>query len=506
MKFDRELVPGLPPLAWLFHARPNGHRKLVHGAAVAVHDEGFVEGCLGESGDKDVRDTTHAFGSALSTRGNRWLFVTPSHTLESLYLYRKSSEWSVSNSLGFLAAYHGITPPWDRRYGATFASLILGIEDYQRTLWWTPEGEMWRISHENIDLSADGDLRLTQKPLPPPFHSFKDYVSHLREALALAFANAAVSGSGSGYRPLTTCSSGYDSVCGAALASQVGCREALTLRKSREGQGDSGKPVAEALGLAVREVDRPEAVEGDFDEVADFFATGMGGEDYAFKGFGPHVGGRILLTGFHGGKLWGPKPPSTVLPGNDLSGASLQEFRLWKNFIHIPVPMIAGQRHPDIAVISRAPEMAPYRLNNDYDRPIPRRIIEEAGVPRALFGQQKRAGSMPLFLGSGLLSTASRRQCEAAVPRQWVWAAKYTPSRVAWELRSHAYVFLLEYGRRLPISRRLQRALVSDWRIFEHSSPWAALQFVAGLRVVADRYRRVLQRATLAGAPPSAAA
>ena len=34
--------------------------------------------------------------------------------------------------------------------------------------------------------------------------------------------------------------------------------------------------------------------------------------------------------------------------------------------------------------------MAPWRLGNDYDRPIPRRIAESAGVPRAAFGQRKQ--------------------------------------------------------------------------------------------------------------------
>jgi hypothetical protein len=40
--------------------------------------------------------------------------------------------------------------------------------------------------------------------------------------------------------------------------------------------------------------------------------------------------------------------------------------------------------------------MAPWRLRNGYDRPIPRRIAEEAGVPRPAFGQSKM-GSVVLF-------------------------------------------------------------------------------------------------------------
>lgn len=38
--------------------------------------------------------------------------------------------------------------------------------------------------------------------------------------------------------------------------------------------------------------------------------------------------------------------------------------------------------------------MKKWRLYNDYDRPIPRRIIESNGVPRQMFGQIKRGGGL----------------------------------------------------------------------------------------------------------------
>ena len=41
---------------------------------------------------------------------------------------------------------------------------------------------------------------------------------------------------------------------------------------------------------------------------------------------------------------------------------------------------------PEIEYLACSDEMAPWSLGNDYDRPIPRRIVEEAGIPRALFG------------------------------------------------------------------------------------------------------------------------
>ncbi len=40
--------------------------------------------------------------------------------------------------------------------------------------------------------------------------------------------------------------------------------------------------------------------------------------------------------------------------------------------------------------------MAPWSLASDYNRPIPRRILEEKGVPRESFGQVKKGG---LLLG-----------------------------------------------------------------------------------------------------------
>lgn len=44
-----------------------------------------------------------------------------------------------------------------------------------------------------------------------------------------------------------------------------------------------------------------------------------------------------------------------------------------------------------IARISLSDEMSPWRLGTTYDRPIPRRIVEEAGVEREAFGQHKKA-------------------------------------------------------------------------------------------------------------------
>ena len=59
-------------------------------------------------------------------------------------------------------------------------------------------------------------------------------------------------------------------------------------------------------------------------------------------------------------------------------------------FINVPVPHIYARSLKDIVKISRSPEMKGWRLNTTYDRPIPRRIAESAGVKRELFGTMKK--------------------------------------------------------------------------------------------------------------------
>jgi len=66
------------------------------------------------------------------------------------------------------------------------------------------------------------------------------------------------------------------------------------------------------------------------------------------------------------------------------------EMRLRTNFVHLPPAYFGAGRADRLLAISKSEEMAPWTLWNEYDRPIARRMIEEAGVPRELFGQTKK--------------------------------------------------------------------------------------------------------------------
>jgi hypothetical protein len=107
----------------------------------------------------------------------------------------------------------------------------------------------------------------------------------------------------------------------------------------------------------------------------------------------------------------------------------MAEWRLVVGLIHLPLPYIGARRRADIVEITESTEMDPWRLGTAYDRPISRRIAEEAGVPRQLFGQSKM-GSVIIFSRPSIpYGTALRREFFAYLAEQkilarseaWLW-------------------------------------------------------------------------------------
>jgi hypothetical protein len=73
----------------------------------------------------------------------------------------------------------------------------------------------------------------------------------------------------------------------------------------------------------------------------------------------------------------------------------MAEYRLRLGFIHAPVPFFGCLQKASIYQISHSPEMHPWSIGPRYNRPIPRRLVEETGVPRDWFGQIKKAITQP---------------------------------------------------------------------------------------------------------------
>ena len=63
-------------------------------------------------------------------RGGQAIFVTPSHPLEFLYVFRNTETWAVSNSLVLLVDHFKRAVAYDPHHGAKFTSTAHGIDAY----------------------------------------------------------------------------------------------------------------------------------------------------------------------------------------------------------------------------------------------------------------------------------------------------------------------------------------------------------------------------------------
>jgi hypothetical protein len=141
-----------------------------------------------------------------------------------------------------------------------------------------------------------------------------------------------------------------------------------------------------------------------------FLAADAQGKEIMIAGTAVELERTVLVTGHGGDTAWSTRSPA----GDDLargthSGLSMTEYRLHAGFIHLPVPFIGLRQLPDLKKLSQSPEMAEWDLGGGYSRPICRRILEEAGVPRGSFGTSKTGASIRFLRGEDPWSSRGKR-------------------------------------------------------------------------------------------------
>lgn len=384
-------LSSLPPLAWLLDLRAP-RPTLVCGCDVEIFDQAFFEGCwAGAFRARNFDTARHVFGSGARRVGQRWLVVSPSHTMEAVYLLERAGH-VVSNSLAFLCAWAEIELPFDRGIAGRFFTAADGVEDYEAKLFEGPDWSIRRACFDNVEIGPDG-VRYRAKPASAArLTDFATYEAYLLSVLESVVANARDPLRRFRYELTSTCSSGYDSAACTVLAARLGARRAFTIRNARGGGSDSGRAVIERLGLEAVEIERPLRPEGPGYPEAEFLATGMSGAEFSLFGLGPHLRRTVLLSGFFGGDLWGLEGPvSRSGRQDDTSGGSMAEFRLRCGFVHLPVPWIGFESLPELRALCHSEAMRTWRVGTGYERPIARRLIEQAGIPRGSFGTRKRA-------------------------------------------------------------------------------------------------------------------
>ena len=394
----------LPRLAWCATLGESDDRVVVHhGSWIEPSNSAFVEGAW--SGSYVEMGFSHALtftGSGAVLTPDGVLFATPTHSIEPLYVLRAGHRLYCSNTLChvLVSADDDIDPGY-LFYDVDIMSLAFGTK---RCISRIPTRDRnWVTIHYYCNLLIGKNLALTILPKRQrgAFRDYSDHRTFLTVQVLLTIENSSDLRRSVKYTPLSTMSTGYDSTAASVVAKVGGCRECVTFRTASDDSDDSGRQIGRILGLDVTEYD-PNAylTRNDLPE-AEFAATGGGGGSVIMTALEQRLAGKILLTGYYGDGAW---ERANVKGGVDMAtwdsaGADMIYFRTRVGFLHLAVPSIGYSEFTSLQMIANSEEMRPWRLQrNDYDRPIPRRIVEEAGVPSELFGQRKKVAARSLRL------------------------------------------------------------------------------------------------------------
>ncbi len=475
-----ERSDGIPPLGWMLEAREGRRAHAIIGRWVHLAEWGFSDGVW--MGDLARPPGGVRFGASVveeSTRDGTRLVVLPaSHTIEQVFVGRAKGSLLVSNYLPLLAAAEPRLLPWRADWGVRLAELSRGTSDYSRILHGAAGARLERYAYHPF--AIEDDLSIREMPAgvaSAPFATFEEYREWLLRVLVGVSQNAVDSRRSQTFPAMATCSSGYDSAAVAVLAREIGCREALGIAVARDGSDDSGDAIAAAVGINLQYVDRHACLD-ELAAVLPYLASGMSASDYALHDVFRAAEGRLLLTGVHGDVIWRLGAESSrELRRGELSGAGIQAARITLGFQHLPVPLIGACWHPEVLAISASEEMQRYRIGGTYDRPVPRRIVEQAGVPRQSFGQRKAAANIVCrsawnALGDPALRTAVEARIARLSPVQrahfWTWGS--------WPAR----------GLRRALGRR--RSFAEQ----ERTGPLASVEFLTAVELLGRQLRPVV--------------
>jgi hypothetical protein len=425
IRLTYESAPSWPPLAWIArlpaadNARGAGGPQEVivtHGPLVETRPDWFGEIVwAGDLSRADFDRTDLAFGSGARLRGiaggaSELVFVPSGTTVDRLQWMELDGELWISNSLAcLLATVNADLDPADDGWFERLGSIKNGIEGYHRELP-TSAGPV-HLAYFNNLVWDGGALREVPKPHSTGgFASFEQYRDYLADSIGAVAANAADPRRRCPMPILGTLSGGYDSPMMSVLAQRAaGLREAFNFQ--RPDGSDTGQEIARILGIELHALPREGWRSSEEMPEIQFIAADAKGEDVFMHTAAGLVHGRTVLTGHFAGVMLdrNNQSPGTVLSRRDRSGTSVMEWRLHAGCIHVPVAYMGARHAPDITRITQSEKMRPWSLGGWYDRPIARRILEEAGVPREAFGTSKRAGSILFFkAGSGMTPTAER--------------------------------------------------------------------------------------------------
>lgn len=487
-----------PPLAWVATLRAHGaegvpHAHIDHGRGVEWREHWFGEAVWpGDFAAGDIDAGLPLYGSAGRFHEDGIVFVPSWSNVDRLAFQSTGGMAWVSNSLPALCAITGARPL------PSYPFAYRDIDSQKFAPGRTPldmPSTLGPISFSVAEHLVWSGRELARRPWPidePAFHDFDEYYRYVRGILERMAVNMLDPRRSYPFSFATSLSNGYDSTTAATLGAVVGARRAFSFVEGVPDSEERLRRVASTLGLELHLTSRYAFRRGHLPEVP-FLASGAYGYEAPFGAFREALANTVLLTGYFGDRMWGYEyKPLLPMQRRSQSGLSHTEFRLHAGYIHLPVAYLGCTQVERVHAVSLSDEMAPWRLDTPtYDRPVARRIVEEAGVPRGSFATTKLQSSVAPRNRNSLLHGASGRDFRAylararalgLVPSRLRTGVAHAVRRVMFRLGS-AGVRLLEplrYRWREPyrfVAR--MRAYGREDYLFKYSFGWALEHAVA---------------------------
>jgi len=404
----------LPRLAWgaVIEKGP-GDATLYHGEQIEVREDGFFEGAWnGPVNPASALTASVVCGSGGAFDGYVLRFWAGTDNIFPIYSIRRNGALLVSNSAIFVQVLAGEEPdPAYPFYYDDFVRIARRGFNTRGSLR-TASGNRLRLHFGHI-MTVDRHLNnwFSRHPVCAPFSGYESYYRLLSSSVEQVLENASSGQRRCPYTALASCTRGYDANACAAIAARAGCEEAVTFTTPEEdgGMSDSGEEIARALKL--RCVTGSKRDFRSAEDLSEFCITPHSIYP-TYRVFESVLPGRILLMGSNGGVVWGMNR-SLAFDDNCMSwlryvaGYGLLEFRLRLGFLAFAPARIGSVYNRQLHRISHSEEMRPWRLSGNYDRPIARRIVEEAGVDRGAFGMRKMASSQVRFDGPAMQQSST---------------------------------------------------------------------------------------------------
>lgn len=399
MRFEFVRDPSIPVGAWCLEARRRSDVvRVCHGTLVErIGDDGFCFGAWpGDFSAESLFESTDRAGSGAVIRDGQLVLLAPTNPATWLNLSRVGDDRVVaSNSFAYLLRATGATPrPYISSYHSDINHAIFRPDREFDIKLAGPSARPLMLDVYRVD--ADLTVHRERRASAVRFDDFASYRDKMVGVLSGLASNATSLDRTNPLGLVATISSGYDSGGSLALASNAGWREAVTLVD--EQRTDAGTPIGNHLGVHVDEVSLDAWEPGDPMKEAPFFTVSGPEARLRFLGLESHVRQTLMITGGYGDASWEANVDDVgnrfAQTGSSATGErSMAEWLLHVGAVGLPVPAIGADDIDQFERLSNGDEMRQWRGPKGYDRPIPRRLTSERGVPQEMFSTTKIASA-----------------------------------------------------------------------------------------------------------------